>query len=257
MKFVFAVALALLLQCPAPAQASSGQACEPGLEGSYVGQLGASGKARLNLICLDDKRMVASFADLAPTTFLANLPFVEADGDQLILAAASLRPEDREDLSSKSLYTYLKLDSASLRSGKAKGIYFSGNVRAFLPVALHKEQAFPEFKPARRSFAKNLFPAAFRIGNSAFGPGLLLADLVFDTPMISLIFGDSPAIHLVDGPQWDGSGLISSTAPSGDGEADGRKLFYFRGLVNDENSLDFYLVTPNEGLKGPFHATRE
>jgi hypothetical protein len=239
------------------AQADGPNLCAEDVEGSYVGQLSNLTAFRVNLMCLDGQRMVASMADLNPTTFMASLPSVDVDGDQVIASVASLRPEDRKSISSKSLFTYVKIDLTSLRSGNPRGLYYNGNVKALLPFTLHRAQAFPKLTPAGRNFAKNSLQGAFRYaGTTVSDPGVLVADVLFDTPFLSLQFTDGDSHHIIDSAKWDGSGLLSATSPAGDTEADGKKTFYLRGRLLNDTTVEFYLVTPAVGLMGPIRASR-
>ena len=236
--------------------------CEAGVEGTYSGKFGDA-PLLLNLFCLDGMRVLASMSDQpygvnkVNTSTVVNLPIVEVDGDSVILSVASLRAEDRKSLSSKSQYTYLKLKLAELRNGAAVGYYYNGNVRDFLPVSARRVQTFPRLAAAKQQIDANAITGAYSFTAPTFGGrGVLLADVVFGAPLISLQMSDTESIHLIDSTAWNGTGLISSATAVGDAEPDGRKLFFFRGVAVTEREIDFYLVTPVAGLLGPFRALR-
>jgi hypothetical protein len=236
--------------------------CQAGIEGSYGGTFG-NFPMRLNLICLDGVRMIASMSDQDPgaakisVSTLLSMPYVQADGANVVASIASLQPEDRKGISSKSHFTYLKLDMAGLRAGVARGIYFNGNVRSFLPVAVRKIQALPELTAASDPVDARLLSGTYSfVAPPLGGAGVLLADVVFGAPFLSLQMSDGQSIHLVDSAKWDGSGIISASSPTGDAEPDGKTLFYLRGNVVNDREIDFYLVTPVAGLIGPFRALK-
>lgn len=235
--------------------------CDESLEGSYGGQFG-NAPFRLNLMCIDGSRMVASFSDQDPAkrdihaSMIISLPYVGVDGSNVVISVASLRPEDRRGISSKSLYTYLKLDRAELRAGRMAGTFFNGNVRSFLPVSGRRLQEFPRPAPAGASFEAGSVAGTYAFTMPTLGPGVLLIDVLFGAPFVSLQLSDGQSIHLIDSAKWDGTGLLSAASTAGDGEADGKKLFYLRGKMLSERELELYLVTPVAGLLGPFRATK-
>src|SRR4051812_15665819 len=98
-----------------------GGLCMQGVEGTYSGKIGKN-EARINLICVDKERLMASlYLDFkvpgVPNAIdtAVNLNRASVDGDQLILSNFETGNEERRTGSSKSLVNYIRVDLALIR----------------------------------------------------------------------------------------------------------------------------------------------
>jgi hypothetical protein len=87
----------------------------------------------------------------------------------------------------------------------------------------------------------------------------LTFDVLLDTPIIYFRSDATGySLHFSDGPKWDNSGRFSLVTPMGTGgERDDKKLFYIRGRFVDSKQIEFYLISPEDGLQGPFKAIHQ
>jgi hypothetical protein len=240
--------------------------CTSEVEGTYQGRLNED-DVRVNLFCVDENRLAATVCpslgkdrgyDIAAVTNLSNAKF---DGDNLVLASFGLENSDRRAGSSKSLISYFRVDLAEFRKGHLTGIYMTGNMSAFQRLDAHKTGSFPQLTSA----LKEPLPAKAIIGvfKTDMPEDIKAVNLVFDillgTPVVSLAGTYSHIVnHFTDGPLWDeNTGLISiMTAEGNGGEPDDKKLYYMRGRALDANRIEYYVISPVKGLRGPFHAER-
>jgi hypothetical protein len=240
--------------------------CDPQLEGMYDGTLGTF-PVRVNIFCVDSEHIAATVCtsvlpdgkftiDMA--TSLSN--FVVHKGE-LILANFLLGNKDRRSGSSKSIVSYMHIDLAALSEGKLTGKYLSSAMTDFFPLNGMKVNSFPHLEKAvSLPLDGDSVIGTYRTDMPAeLGkPTNVIFDVLDGTPVISLVrTGVGTTNHFTDGPPWDETGVFSSSTAEGNGgEPDDKKMFSIRGHFLDETHLEFYLITPMDGLKGPFKAYR-
>jgi hypothetical protein len=200
---------------------------------------------------MGDKLTCSSFFNLNNTAI---------DGDDLILSNFQVTSGERSSGSSKSTNSYTKLNLKSLSAGKLRGIFISGNMDAFATVAADKIQSYPVLTTvAQKKIDSHALTGAYLTNYTNWKNTILIFDVILGTPVISLVSRDEDVhFHFTDGPAMSSDGLFESmTAEGNGGESDDRKLDYIRGRFVDEKHIQFYFVTPDTGLEGPFEAVRK
>ena len=230
-----------------------------GVEGSYSGSLPSGDKVRLNMICLEDDRIVSTLADFAGGAFILNFANATIDEDQLILSAFPLLGSERKNYSSKGVASYIRLKLADIYNRQFSALLMHRNLGQFLEIQFSKIQNFPVLTsavPAGSKALKGWLRGTFHFG--AFGgTALLSADVLAGIPFFNFLASkESTARQLTDGAPWDGSGLFSMASSSADGESDGRPLFYIRGRLLGEHAIEFYTIDGSHGLRGPFEGIK-
>lgn len=232
--------------------------CQQDIEGTYQGLFTKTDSFRIELYCLSGDRIIATIGavDTSSGSYLswAYLSFSGIDGDDLILANFKFAAGLRDDGSSKASLSYLRVSIADLLKGALKGSYTGKFLDNFIPVSTSRVKQFPRFTPSSLNPPRGMFV----VQQGAFSGAHILFDVLDGVPVMSLEQKSSGiAIKLSDGDQWRGDGLLSvATAHGNGGESDDPVLNYLRGRFRDANTLDFYLVIPQNGLMGPYTATR-
>lgn len=259
-----ALAAALFFAIPAFADDLQGL-CEQAVEGSYIAKF-ISDKARINIICLTNDRMVGSFTQLlddhavpgASISGSASFSHATIDDGQLILSDFPVNNEDRRGHSSKGMVSYLRLNIQALKNHELRGTYMRGNMAKFAPIIGTLETALPRFGGTLKApLIKANATGVYGVAKTQFGPTHVIFDVLGDTPVIYLRpDSGSGTLHFLDGPKWDGTGIFTSATPEGNGgEPDDKKLFVIRGHFVDGGQLEYYMVSPVK-IEGPLRAAR-
>ena len=239
--------------------------CEHGaVEGTYQGKIGGT-DVRLNLICVEQKRLIASIAvesKSASSYFdsVINLKNSEIDDDQLILSNFLIDHNERRSGSSKSIAAYIKVNLIALKEGRLSGKYMSGNLPEMQNLEALKVQSYSSFVRGNKiHLTKKAVVGTYVVHNFSQGPANLTFDVLDGTPVVYLFIKRAGvSLHLTDGPMWSEDGLFSLVTPLGNGgEPDTKRMFYIRGRFLDEKHIEFYFISPLEGFEGPFTAKRK
>jgi hypothetical protein len=253
--------------------------CASGIEGSAIGTIGDTKTVRMNLFCIDTSRIAASaYIDSMPNI---SLTFSGGDKDFLILSQFPQTQTDRPGISATTSLTYVKLNIADLKKGIVHGYFVNGNVTFPEPIVGKVDQVFPPVgtlisKPLGLIDVIGVYD--FKIPAGAHGvagtfddaemwvdvnPGGPIFNLFIKVPLPNRVrkqdaittYGGR-AIHFVDGPPWDPKNGFYVTTAFGDTSTTGVPLWHIRGRVVDVGTIEFYLIDPVNGIRGPITATR-
>lgn len=216
------------------------------VEGSFVGKVNERTAFRANVICAGENKMVVSLGmtldDQVPT--VRGFTYVRVDGDRLVATEFSLDEEDRNDLLLGHRSGHLSVDLAALRAGRLEGRFMSGQMREPQTLRARREHAFPQVfaaTPSREALDGTFKDAALT----------LRADVLLDQPVFALTNESGHVTHFNYSAPWTGDGSFRATSSVNQGH-----LTHIRGRVVPNVGVEFFVVDPKKGLRGPFLARR-
>lgn len=220
-----------------------------GVEGSFVGKVNERTAVRANVICAGDNKMVVSLGmtleDDVPT--VRGFTYVRVDGERLVATDFSLDEEDRDDLLHNHRFGHLSVDLAALRSGRLEGRFMSGQMRAPQSVIARREHAFPRLAAAS-AIPREELDGNFQVKGETLA---LRGDVLLNHPILSLTNEFGHVTHFTYSAPWTGNGLFRATSSVNQGH-----LTHIRGRVLPNVGVEFFVVDPKKGLRGPFLGRR-
>jgi len=262
---IFLTLLIVVMLSVAALASTSAQLCSQDIEGTYGGTLDGF-EVRVNLFCVDKEHIEATVCPVVAANGVpsidssTNLNTATIDGDQVILSNFLVGNADRPSGSSKTSLSYAVLDLSSLLNGKVRGRYMTTFSPRFMTLNATRIQKLPQVFSVTKAplKASTVWGAYSIVGNQRWQGEVVDFDILAGTPIITVTNRlHRIGFHLTVGPVWDESGVISLASPEGNGgEPDDKKLFYIRGHFLDEKHLEFYLLSPANGVEGPLLAIR-